>query len=304
MPFTSDPLALEPTPRAATDARRWVAAVCRELGRDDLVECAELGVTELVTNAVLHARPPLNVRLGGTTAHPRIDVIDGSTDLPVPPGEDDDVLTTFGRGLTMVAMSSTAWGASVESDGKVVWFEPSPSLGEAQPDGVFDASRPAPSPPPADAVSVRLVELDPVLHASVLLHFRELRRELRLLSLAHEEDYPLAASLTETFERGEHLFPTAPHATADHDAVEVDLEVRVDPGAGAVFESMIEMFDLADAFCRAQRLLSLQRTPAQRAYQTWYLNQIIHQIAGQAPTPWPGHIDLDDEGGSRVDHAS
>jgi hypothetical protein len=302
VPLTSDPLALEPTPRAATDARRWVADVCRQLGREDLVECAELGVTELVTNAVLHARPPLNVRVRGTTAHPRIDVIDGSTDLPVPPAEDDDVLTTFGRGLTMVAMSSTAWGASVEPDGKIVWFEPSPSLGEAQPDGVFDASRPSPSAPPVDAVSVRLIGLDPALHASVLLHFRELRRELRLLSLAHEEDYPLAASLTETFERGEHLFPAAPHVAPGEDSVEVDLELRVDPDAGSVFESMIEMFDLADAFCRAQRLLSLQRTPVQRAYQTWYLNQILHQIADQSPTPWPGHVD--DEDDSRVDHAS
>ena len=30
-------------------------------------------------------------------------------------------------------------------------------------------------------------------------HFRELRREVRLLSLAHESDYPLAKSLSDLF---------------------------------------------------------------------------------------------------------
>ncbi|WP_101523390.1 hypothetical protein [Nocardioides houyundeii] len=49
---------------------------------------------------------------------------------------------------------------------------------------------------------------------------------------------------------------------------------------------MLEMFDLADAFCRAQRLLSLARNAEQRRLQQWLLNEFINQTAGQPPTPW------------------
>ena len=48
------------------------------LGRDDLADAAQLGVSELVTNAILHADPPIAVRLGGTRSHPRVEVHDSS----------------------------------------------------------------------------------------------------------------------------------------------------------------------------------------------------------------------------------
>ena len=55
----------------------------------DLVECAEFGVSELVTNAVLHGTPPIKVRVRGTWEHPRVEVIDGSTEPPILPGTRD-----------------------------------------------------------------------------------------------------------------------------------------------------------------------------------------------------------------------
>ena len=64
MPLSSE-LTLASSPRAAADARRWVSDICRRLERDDLVECAELGVSELVANAVLHASAPFKVRVRG-----------------------------------------------------------------------------------------------------------------------------------------------------------------------------------------------------------------------------------------------
>jgi len=45
------------------DARRWVADLCTKIGRPELSECAQLGVSELVTNALLHGEPPINVVL-------------------------------------------------------------------------------------------------------------------------------------------------------------------------------------------------------------------------------------------------
>ena len=133
MPLSQDPLPLSQTPRAAADARRWVTHICRELGREDLIECAELGTAELVANAILHGLAPISIRVRGTATHPRIEVQDGSPEAPVmtPTAIDsDDFLATFGRGLSMVAMSAVAWGASIEVNSKVVWFEPATGLGD------------------------------------------------------------------------------------------------------------------------------------------------------------------------------
>ena len=56
MPLNRPALSLGPGPRGVQDARRWVVDVCTDIGRPELIECAELGVSELVTNALLHGR--------------------------------------------------------------------------------------------------------------------------------------------------------------------------------------------------------------------------------------------------------
>ena len=106
MPLNRPALALGPGPRSVQDARRWVVGTCQDIGRDDLVECAELGVSELVTNALLHAEAPISVRVRGTREHPRVEVRDGSRRrCRQLPATDDPrrtrpmLLLTFGRGL-------------------------------------------------------------------------------------------------------------------------------------------------------------------------------------------------------------
>jgi len=48
----------------------------------------------------------------------------------------------------------------------------------------------------------------------------------------------------------------------------------------------IEMLDLADEFCRAERLLSVARTPEERAFQTWFLREFVRQAGGEEPRSW------------------
>ena len=212
MPLTSE-LTLASSPRAAADARRWVGDVCERLDRSDLVECAELGVSELVANAILHAAAPYKVRVRGTASHPRIEVVDGSPRPPVPPtpveGDDLDLLLTFGRGLSMVAQCAVAWGATIESDGKIVWFEPAPEMTDAgSVEWVIDHhDRTPPEPTSEGAVDVRLLRIDVPLYTSLKRQYHELRRELRLLSLSHQSDYPLAGDLTSMFANFERQFP-------------------------------------------------------------------------------------------------
>src|SRR6195952_4373150 len=135
--LTKRSLVLPASPPSVKLARSWVSKVLEEIGREALVDSAQLGVSELVTNALIHSRPPLSVRVRGTVDHPRIEVVDSS---PVPPQRqpvapeiedvDDLNVTTFGRGLDLVAMMSNRWGSDLAHDGrsKSVWFEPSGEL--------------------------------------------------------------------------------------------------------------------------------------------------------------------------------
>ena len=66
MPLNRPALNLGPGPRSVQEARRWVIGTFRDIERHDLVECGELGVSELVTNALMHGQAPVRVRAGGS----------------------------------------------------------------------------------------------------------------------------------------------------------------------------------------------------------------------------------------------
>jgi anti-sigma regulatory factor (Ser/Thr protein kinase) len=299
VPLNRPALTLGSGPRGVHDARRWVVRTCTDIGRDDLSEAAELGVSELVTNALLHGEPPIQVRVRGTAEHPRIEVRDSSLEPPVLPtatemDEDDELLLTYGRGLGLVARCSDAWGAEIEDDGKVVWFAPADHLSEDHgAAGVIsglDLVR-AHRAPTQDRVRVRIVGVELRLYIEFQQHFRELRREVRLLALAHENAYPLAKSLSDLFATlDRHLregigIEQIEAAVADNRST-TDLLVHMPRATARTLSRFVELLDLADDFCRRQRLLSLARTPEQRDFQNWFLNEFVHQAEGQEPVPW------------------
>jgi anti-sigma regulatory factor (Ser/Thr protein kinase) len=110
-------------------ARRWVEDTLAAWGADDLSWTAMLLVTELSTNAVLHAatayRVSLNQRDDGTI---RIGVSDGSPRKPR--ARDYGVDATTGRGLGLVGSLAAAWGTSSLPDGKTVWCDLRPEVPE------------------------------------------------------------------------------------------------------------------------------------------------------------------------------
>jgi anti-sigma regulatory factor (Ser/Thr protein kinase) len=120
-------LALRPVPSSAARAREFVDRTLGEWGCDALVDAARLLVSELVTNAVLHARTDfeLVVRLhrGGV----RVEVSDGSSSAPVVRHYEDEAMT--GRGLALVDELASRWGVDERPHGKAVWFELDEQLG-------------------------------------------------------------------------------------------------------------------------------------------------------------------------------
>ena len=114
-------LALDPVPGSAAAARRFVAETLGGWGCDMLVETGRLLVSELVTNAILHARTAMTlvVRLRRTGV--RVEVHDTSDGAPVLRDYGDDAMT--GRGLALVDELAGSWGVERHGGGKAVWFE-------------------------------------------------------------------------------------------------------------------------------------------------------------------------------------
>jgi anti-sigma regulatory factor (Ser/Thr protein kinase) len=86
-----------------------------------LVFTAELLISEVVTNAVVHARSPVEVVLSNPDSSLSVEVSDESDVLPllVEPAPDSD---DHGRGLPLVRDLSDRWGVVENDAGKTVWF--------------------------------------------------------------------------------------------------------------------------------------------------------------------------------------
>ncbi|CAN5410747.1 hypothetical protein BH11ACT8_BH11ACT8_35320 [soil metagenome] len=302
MPLNRPALSLGSGPRGVQDARRWVVGTFQEIGRTDLVECAEMAVSELVTNALLHGKAPIQVRVRGTHEHPRVEVRDGSSEppeLPTVADEDDldGLLLTFGRGLSIVARAADAWGAEIEDDGKVVWFTPASDFSEdfGAEGLITGVGRSAESTGdlPADLSEFHLDGVPVGDFIAFQRHFRELRREVRLLALAHESDYPLAADLAVVFDtlgRPLSLGLGTDEVLAAQLAGEsvADLRIVMSRRQAGALDRFVQLLDLTDEFCREEKMLSLARTPIQRAFQNWFIGEFVRQASGAAPQPWTG----------------
>ncbi len=299
MPLNKPALSVPSLPNSVQQARRWVVDAIAEIGRVELADTAELGVSELVTNAVLHAHDPITVRVRGTQEHPRVEVRDGSTDPPVmplaPTGtvdlSDDDLLLTFGRGLDIVARCADAWGAEIEDNGKVVWFAPASTPREEGVPGSVSGLRLHEDEPGDETVLVRLLGAPIRALTEFEAHYRELRREVRLLALAHEEKYPLAKSLADLFGTLQSEVQDPLHAESllrarQEGRKTVDLVVPVSSARTETMGRFVELLDFADDFCRQQQLLDLARTPTQVRFQTWFFTEFARQGAGAAASPW------------------
>jgi anti-sigma regulatory factor (Ser/Thr protein kinase) len=102
-------------------ARRFVDRTLLAWGLDGVADTATLLVSELVANAILHARSRLEVVVRQTPRVLRIEVHDSSGRLPARKHYSEDAAT--GRGLLLVETLAAGWGADPTADGKRVWFE-------------------------------------------------------------------------------------------------------------------------------------------------------------------------------------
>jgi phosphoserine phosphatase RsbU/P len=167
------------------------AAVYEALHEVDLIELADdalLLVTELATNAVVHAGTDITVQIEADESHVTVTVGDGRrSDLPELDSTSGPTLSSNGRGLMLVDRLATRWGTTHEIDGKAVWFELRPS-GERRPTLRRPAPKATPEPESEDPMVRNLMaENQRLRHA-------DLRRRASLTFMAEASEL-LAQSL-------------------------------------------------------------------------------------------------------------
>ena len=279
-------LTLPPEPASASRARRAVVEVLTGSGLgEDAVDSAALLVSELVTNAVLHARSEVGVHVTVLGAAALVEVSDRS---PRPPDRRGyDATATTGRGLELLAALADDSGTRRQGHGKAVWF----ALGARREH--FAAVDPARQPGwrasarPAREVRVRLLALPVALYRAWQQHADAVLRE-RLLD-AYEGTGPGDDQLERLGSAGDALAllarATAP-AFADDAPAALDAEVDVPAGAVARFHVLHDVLEESAHLAAEGCLLVLRPPPEIVAVRRWCCEEVVRQGAGLDPRPW------------------
>jgi sigma-B regulation protein RsbU (phosphoserine phosphatase) len=109
---------LPPEPESARAAREFTRDHLDGLA-ESLLDTALLLTSELVTNAVLHARTPLQLTVENNGRSIMLAVSDHDRMSPEERPQDAERLD--GRGIALVAALSREWGSVAHPAGKTVW---------------------------------------------------------------------------------------------------------------------------------------------------------------------------------------
>ncbi|MFE9629027.1 SpoIIE family protein phosphatase [Streptomyces sp. NPDC006527] len=119
-------------PRHATRRVHAVRHFARDLmsawGHTALTDDIEILISEVVTNALIHAHTEVEIRLSDFPDRVRVEVRDNDPHPPIPvvvldPNGVGDDEAESGRGLLIVDAIASAWGSTPAGRGKTTWFE-------------------------------------------------------------------------------------------------------------------------------------------------------------------------------------
>jgi anti-sigma regulatory factor (Ser/Thr protein kinase) len=109
------------TPASAGKARKFVRSRLAAAGLAELSDVAELLVSELVSNAILHAGTDLEVVVRVMPDRVSVEVHDLGSGSAT--RRHYSATSGTGRGLVLVDELAREWGTVVTATGKFVWFE-------------------------------------------------------------------------------------------------------------------------------------------------------------------------------------
>lgn len=287
-----------PRPSSVGQARRMIRDLLADAGREDLVETAELLVSEIVTNALVHAGTPIDVEVCFVGGGLRIEISDGSPHVPSPRGYGPSAGT--GRGLMLLEELVEDWGVLPEDPGKTVWFHiaTDPDSGVRPHDAIQDRAAGPGRAIPAETVSVELLDVPLLLHEAWRQHAEALLREYLLASidvattvdpiLQHAQASDAIALLAEHIPpSGVGEDPVQVMVTATEPFVSSPLvEVPVPPESVQHFRTLDETITAAAAMADAGELLTAPTQPELRSLRAWLCGEVLGQSRGSSPTSW------------------
>jgi GAF domain-containing protein/anti-sigma regulatory factor (Ser/Thr protein kinase) len=292
---TVSELRLGAEPDAVPRARRFAVSALQGQPAP-LVEDAALVVTELLTNAVLHGRPPVTLRVHLLGDRVRVEVEDTGRQMPVTVRHSTEAMT--GRGLPLVSALSAGWGVDATEAGKSVWAEltatPREYGDDQTPEVDVDAFLAAWSDHD-DAVAetrftIRLGAVPTDLLLAAKAHIDNVVREFTLArsdeAQGDAEMQRHFAELIETVTRGftearAEIKRQAVEAASRGD-VQTELVLTLPAAAADAGEKYLAALDEADGYARAARMLTLATPPAHRVFRRWYVQSLVDQLRALA----------------------
>ena len=107
--------------QSARAARRFASKVLASWACEDVEDSVLLLVSELVTNAVIHAHSDVEVVLRLRPSRVRVEIVDAATEYVR--RRDAASEDQSGRGMALTEALAAAWGVDTLVAGKSVWFE-------------------------------------------------------------------------------------------------------------------------------------------------------------------------------------
>ncbi len=282
-----------------------------EVERPDLGEAATLVVSEVVTNAVLHAGTPVDVSLSYDHRGLHVRVGDGSTHLPT--RRRYGATAGTGRGLLLLEHLVDEWGVIARVSGKTVWFRLSATDSERAANGhPVEASatdhggirddaltHPMPRRVPDTDLEVELRNMPLLLHSAWQEYAETLLREYLLLTIdvgdGAEDPIQVHARATSAIAVLEEHVPRAQVAFDPEQLMQDATEPRVSgecvrlpvpESALADFHTLDTTIEHGLRLARDGRLLTPPSQPEIQEFRRWVCAQVRLQSVGAEPVAW------------------
>jgi len=281
-----------------------VSRVLSEAGHDDLLEAAQLLVSEVVTNALVHSGTSIDVSMSADEQGVLVEVGDGSQHVPRPRNYAATSIT--GRGVALLDRTADDWGVVRGIRGKTVWFvlsaenaraqgtEPELTVNGLAPENVGETA-----PPEDEHVVVELLNVPLLLHSAWQQHAEALLREHLL---AHIDDDTGGGPFVEHAMAVDALallaenIPT-PDVTANLDELMAEasdprismprLELTIPRHSVEHFDVLDGLMNGAQDMAQSGQLLVPVVQPELRMMRQWLCHQVLGQAAGNDPATWP-----------------
>jgi anti-sigma regulatory factor (Ser/Thr protein kinase) len=273
---------------SARQARAFVQRTLAGWNLEALIEDACLCVSELVTNAVLHAGTEHSLVLHIEPDGLYIEVRDRR---PVDPNElrravehpgfdSEEAMRTTGRGLLITAAVSDDWGIDSDRAGKTLWCR----IGHRDQ---------LPTTEPSAPRLVRLLDLPVALALANGAYCEDLLREVQLGLLGRSPaavPRDLAESLVEVMRRsarGRLTGRNQARAAAAAGLTHYTAEVRLRPEDAHQVRQLDQIIDRVGSYCDPAMVLLPAPPDLLRRYREWIAEEIGCQLAGQPARPCP-----------------